>query len=799
MRVPYSLLSKCIHEKLDPSQIEKALLEVGIEVDSTIRYEHAFKGVIVGKVVATEPHPNADRLQLASVDTGKEIIRVVCGAPNCRKGLLVAFAQEGALLGEGKKALHIKKSLIREVESCGMLCSEKELGLSNESDGIIELDDTFLLGEDVRKRFSDIVFELSLTPNLGYCLSVEGIAKEVCRATGCRFVPWKVSEYSATEKRGYHISVPKQNLCPRYGYSVFDHVAIRPSPIEERLLLQRCGFSVINNVVDASNMVMLLIGHPLHCFDKEKLPAKDIEVRESKPEESLSLLDGRTLSLPKSALLITSHQVPLALAGVMGGSQTAISEKTTSLFVESAYFDSKAVRRSRKATETNTEASRRFERGVDPNALERALMCFQDILGSTTPSLQSVERTVIGNSFPDRKILLRESCVRKLLGIDVSLDEIEMSLRRSGLSWQSKDTSQFLVRIPPARHDLIEETDLVEEVIKTIGYARLTDKPKSAPYVQSSLQDHPLFQTAEWGRSFCVGLGLQEWVTCDLISPLEVKEFSDSNILPQHLVHLANPISQEQSLVRPSLLPGLISCFEHNYVHQESNIHAFEVGNIYFKHSGKYLERLSLGIILSGVRSLPYFQDSTSEVDFFDMKGILEQIAKTLHIDLFQLREGHLAYLHPGQQAMIFLGEQQVGMLGQVHPMLLKKKGIETRVFCMELDLQELYKQADRRAVQVAPLSLYPAMERDWTVTVPEAISYKAVLDCVEAEKPLMLEQVELVSLFKSDKLGEGKKNITLRFRFRDREKTLIQDEVDASFSKMVRAVSIALGIESPR
>ena len=791
MRIPYSLLKKCLAEEIRPEQIEKALLEVGIEVDSTIVYEPSFRGVIVGQVVETMPHPNADRLKLAKVDTGKGFVDLVCGASNCRKGLLVAFAQEGAVLGEGKKALHIKKSVIREVESCGMLCSEKELGFSEESEGIIELDHSFVLGEDLKKRFSDVIFELSLTPNLGYCFSVEGIAKEVCRATGIEFIPWNVPQYVPSEKRSYKITVAKSSLCPRYGYAVFDQVAVQPSSLEQRLLLSRCGFSAINSVVDASNLVMLLLGQPLHCFDVDKLPAKEIEVREGTPSETLALLDSRTITLSPKALLITSQGTPLALAGVMGGRSTAISDTTTSVFVESAYFDPKAVRRSRKATETNTEASRRFERGVDPNCVERALCCFQDLLPAHLK-----EQAVVGARFPDRKILLRESRVRSLLGIDVSIDEIEMSLRRSFLTWSEKEASQFLVCIPPARHDLLEETDLVEEVIKTIGYSRMTSEPRPAPYIPSSLRDHHIYEAENWARHVCVNVGLQEWVTCDLISPMEVEEIGYAHIPPQDIVHLANPLSIEQSIVRPSLLPGLLSSFEHNYVHQEGNVQAFEVGNIFLKHGGKYMERLALGVLMSGARLSAYFGDTASEVDFFDMKGILEQITDALHLNELEVRPSHLAHFHPGRQATVFLAQQQVGMFGEVHPMLLKKRGILKRVFCMELDLQELYAQADRRAKQAMPLALYPSMERDWTVTLPVHITYKELLDVVTKDMPNMVEAVNLVSLFTSEQLGANKKNMTLRFRFRDREKTLVQEEVDACFAKIVHAASLAFGLQ---
>ena len=795
MRIPYSLLKRCLAEELSPEQIEKALVGVGIEVDATTTYAPSFCNVIVAQVVETSPHPNADRLRLAKVDTGSEVIEVVCGAPNCRPGMRVAFAKEGASLKDGKNEFVIKKTTIRGVASSGMLCSEKELGFSQESEGILELNESFQLGEDLYTRLSDTIFELSLTPNLGYCLSVEGVAKEISRATGVRFIPWKEPVFKPFPKREYTISLPEPALCPRYGYAVLDHVLVQPSPIDIRLLLNRCGFSSINNVVDASNLVMLIIGHPLHCFDRATLPAQEIEVRESRPQESLTLLDSKQIKLQPHSLLITSQTIPLALAGVMGGLTTAVSNTTTSLFVEAAYFNPKAIRRSRKANEISTEASRRFERGTDPNVLERALLCFQEMVIKDVPTVRVVEQAVVGMTLAERTILLRESAVRALLGIDVSIDEIEQALSRSALSWASKEASQFVVRIPPARHDLLEEADLIEEVIKTIGYDRLTADPKPAPYLPSALRDHPLYEMQSWARHFCTSIGLQEWVTCDLIAPNEAEELLYNHITPQEIVHVANPLSIEQSVLRPSLLPGLLSCLVHNYARQEANIRVFEVGNISLKHGGKYVERPALGILLAGERTPFHFSLSQSSVDFFDMKGIVEQIAKALRLEGVDIRPSHVDHLHPKRQAAVFLAQQQVGVFGEMHPMLLKKKGIQGRLYCLELDLKELYQHRDPSPIQTMPLTLYPAMERDWTVTLPSSISYAELIESLSTHLPPTIEAIELVSIFTSDRIGIDKKNVTLRFRFRDREKTLVQEEVEASFALLVKEASLALGL----
>lgn len=797
MRIPYSLLQRCLSSHLTPQEIHKALTGVGIEVDAIILCEPSFEGIVVGRVVETTIHPHADRLRCAKVDVGHGVVDLVCGAANCRPGILVACAKEGAVLGKGDQSFRITKTTIRDVESHGMLCSEKELGFGSCHEGILELDESFFVGQDLKQRFSDVIFELSLTPNLGYCLSVEGIAKEVCRATGLSFIPWKTASFVSSKQQTYSIIIKDPSLCPRYGYAVFDHVSIKESPIEQRILLDRCGYTSINGVVDAANLVMLILGHPLHCFDKDKLPRNEIDVRESQKGESLVLLDARTIGLPPHSLLIASGNTPLALAGVMGGQSTAISKMTTSLFVESAFFNPKAVRRTRKATETSTEASRRFERGVDPNGIERALMCFKEFLFKESPAAVLREQGVVGKHVPDRAILIRESAVRSLLGISVSLDEIEQALVRTGLHCVPHESSSFLVHIPSARHDLLEEADLIEEVIKTLGYERVTSDPTPSAYVQSSLQDHFLYESSSWARTFCIRLGLQEWVTCDLIGPEDVKELTIDLIAPQDLVHLANPLTTEQSLLRPSLFSGMVASFAHNYAYQEKDCKAFEVGTVYLKHGGKYIERLVVGVLLAGNTQPAHFTDISKEVDFFNIKGIVESFASALQIESLDMRKSNLNVFHPYRQAVITLAQHQIGIFGQIHPALLKKKGISQNVFFLELDLQELFAAANRHPVRTLPLWQYPAMERDWTISLPCTVSYQTLMEAIRARSIPKLESVSLLSVFMNEKLGKNLKNVTLRFRFRDQEKTLLQEQVDGWFCILTQEVLHSLGLEN--
>jgi phenylalanyl-tRNA synthetase beta chain len=754
MRIPLSWLQEFVQVDLSAEEIGEVLTSLGLEVDSVEPLPLPFQGVIIGEVIEAVPHPEAERLQVATVNDGVEQHQVVCGAPNCRKGLKSAFAPVGAVLHTGEKPFKIKRAKLRGVESQGMLCSGAELGLGDDHEGIIELEGE--AGTPLEALYGDTIFEISLTPNLGHCFSVLGVARELAAKTGAE-VRMPSCRVESAGKGVLPIELEAPELCPLYSYRLIRGVKVAPSSPEVQKRLEACGLRPRNNVVDVTNLVMQELGQPLHAFDAAKLEEK-VLVRASKEGEKLTTLDGVERSLPSDVPVICDGRGIVAIGGVMGGANSEVGEETVDVLLESAHFAPAAVRRASSRLDLKSDASRRFERGCDPAGVERALDRAASLIGGAVS-----ERVVAGSLPAPRRAQVRIDRVNQLLGSELSLGEVKGILER--LEFQPKEMDGTLdVGIPSYRFDVTSEIDLVEEVARLHGYDRL--QGEALRFSVGDLRDAPEYLFEQQTKKRCVGLGLQELMTVNLISPEQAGPFGGG-------VPLTNPSSEELSILRPSLLPGLLQVTKYNRDRGVDSLAGFEVGRVHSRSADHLVERPKLGIILYGKRP-PHFDEPEKDLDFLDLKGIVEVLVPGATFE-----KSSLEFLHPGRQASI--GE--LGWLGELHPSQL------SGALYAEIDLFLLSRVAEERRV-VAP-SPYPGSDRDWTLTVREEVPVQTILDAACAK---LLQKVSLTAIYRSDTIGEGWKNVTFRFRYRDDRKTIAAQTVEKEHARVVKMVSDQLG-----
>ncbi len=790
MRIPLSWLQEYISLSLSPSEIAKMLTMAGLEVDSVETIGENLKDIVVGRVIEAGKHPNADKLTLAMVTDGKETYQIVCGAPNCRAGLKVALARVGAVLRNGDEIFTIKKAKLRGVESSGMLCSEQELGLSTSpEDKIMELPDDLPEGISLADLYADTYFDISLTPNLSHCTSVFGVARELAALTEqpLRLPQVHVQEDEEQISDSLYVTLVDKEACPRYACRMIKNVQIGPSPDWLRQRLEKCGVRSVNNVVDVTNYVLLEFGHPLHAFDYDKLEGQGIVVRKAKENELIQTLDGKDRPLKDTMLAICDSQKPVAIAGVMGGLDSEIQDYTRHIVLESAYFDPMSIRRTSKQLGLQTDASKRFERGTDPNqilaVLGRAAMLIQKVAGG---EIQAGIIDVQAREFPEVIVGCRLSRINQVIGRMFSRGEVEDIFKRLQFPYQWDGQNQFLVRIPTYRGDVKEEIDLIEEVARLYGYDNIPRQ--GGCYQASSLPSVPIYLFEKDIRSKLISEGLQELLTCDLIGPSLLQIVQDDSLAPEVIVKVLNPTSIEQSVLRTSLLPGLLQVVKYNIDHQNHDMAGFEVGRIHFRDGDQYKEQSVAGIILTGKSSVYHWDQKPRDFDFFDLKGIVENLLQELGIPHVVFKNLGLKTFHSGRQASIFVDSLEIGSIGEIHPSIQRRLDVSQRILFGEFNLQDLM-QIAKPLEKVKPLPIYPGSERDWTFTVKESVPFTNILEIIQKQGSAILEEVSLKDIYRSEKLTPGYQNVTLHFIYRDPSKTIEQEVVEAEHQRLTSAV----------
>ncbi|MBM3207200.1 MAG: phenylalanine--tRNA ligase subunit beta [Chlamydiae bacterium] len=795
MKVPLSWLKEYLDIELSPEKISEVLTLAGIEVEGIEQIGSNFSNVVVAKVVSVQPHPNADKLCVAKVFDGTEEVQIVCGAKNCRAGLITALAKIGATLppDESGKPFKIKKGKLRDVESFGMLCGADELGLAEASEGIMELSENLALGTDLKDIYADTIFDISLTPNLGHCLNIRGIARELSALLN---VPMKSKQFHAEEhgpETGTLVSVVIDDTkkCFRYIAKIMQGIQVGPSPDWLKDKLESCGLRSINNVVDVSNLVMLEIGQPLHIFDLDKIEKNRIIVRSASSTTEMKTLDGINRHVPEDTLLICDPVKPLAIAGIMGGEESAVTESTKNIAIEAAVFSPQSIRKGCKNIGLKTDSSQRFERGIDPMQLPSAIhmvtALLQQVAGGTICK-GCLDENVL--PFIPKKINCRIDRVQRLLGLEISIREVVMLFARLDIRVVKEHANSLEVIIPSYRNDINEEIDLIEEIVRLYGYNKV---PKRKPlHVSSTIMDAPMYQIENLTRDRLISEGLQEFVTCDLISP----SLSDLTVEPTNKTFSSLTVlqskSNDYSVLRSTLLGGLLTSIKHNISHQTSTIPGFEIGRIHLKQDEVVEEISCAGIVLTGKSSPHHHDPKARDVDFFDLKGIVENLFDFFKIVGVTFEISHLHNFQPGRQARMKILDQSIGVIGEVHPATLQKIGIDQRVYFAEINLHELL-QLQNRDIKTKPLAMFPGSERDWTMTLKKEVSLDHIMKTISSEESRLLEKVYMLSLFESDKLGADKKNITLRFCYRDSEKTISYETVESEHSKLTQKVAFKL------
>ena len=762
----------------------EALIErfdmIGHEVESAERIGGALDGIVVARIVACVRHPEADRLQVCEVDAGGERLQIVCGAPNARAGLKAPLATIGAQVGD----MTIKAAKLRGVESSGMLCSAKELGLDADASGLLELPDDAPVGAKLADYLGlpDTVLDLGLTPNRADCLSLEGIARDVAAAFGVAYAPLDVEPVAPVQSRGIEIRLEAPADCPRYcGRYItgIDAGAATPAWMRERL--RHSGMRPISLLVDVTNYVMLELGQPLHAFDADRLHGP-IGVRRARAGESLRLLDEREVTLDDGFLVITDADRPVALAGLMGGWDTRIDGATRNVFLEAAHFSPAALAGRARRLGMHTDAAHRFERGVDPGlprrALERATRLIVDA-GGGEPG--GILETVSAADLPPRPpVRLRRARIARVLGIEVPDAEVVRILCALDMHVEG-DAEGWTVTPPARRFDIAIEEDLIEEVARIHGYDRIPDRAPSGQLAGPVLREDRVAGGA-W-REQLAARGYQEAITYAFVAREQLATWG----LAEGAIGLANPLSAELAVMRTSLLPGLVAALAANRSRQQARVRLFELGRAYHATADAPRETERISGVACGNAVAEQWGEAARQVDYYDLKGDVESLFElTGAAGEFRFEPGTARWLHPGQSADIHRGDRLVGRLGALHPSLLGPLGLDHDVYAFELDLDGL---AERAVPRSERFSRYPSVRRDLSFELPEDVPYGRVEAAIRDAVGETLSDLIVFDRYAGTNLGSGIKSLAIGLILQDRYRTLTDQDADRSVALAVAAL----------
>ena len=797
MRISVNWLKEFVDPQLTPEAIGDALTMAGFEVEDIEDRRSWADGVVVGKVVDRQPHPDADKLSVCTVDIGAdEPSTIVCGASNVRADISVAVATVGTYLPQVD--LKIKSRKVRGVPSAGMICSLSELGLAKDSAGIHIFEQPNLqLGQDVRPLLGldDTVLDLSSTANRADALSMVGIAREVAAITGAKLtLPMEEVTVPTSDQSQVAIALSDPKACPIYIGTILEQVNIGPSPAWLQQRLDAAGTRSINNVVDITNYVLLEWGQPLHAFDLDRLSQganTTVSVRFGQPDESLKTLDGQERPLKEQTLAITANDVPVALAGVMGGEESEVHDGTQNVFLEAAFFDAAAIRRSARSQGLRTEASARYERGVNPAELElaanRAIQLMVELADAKVTHQQD-ERTEVGKITPMRTGGLRLGRVRHILGsyitdegtpAELSAADVEDTLTRLGCSLAADGDDAWTVTVPAYRYrDLEREIDLIEEIARLFGYNRFAN---TLPQQTSRGRLSPEASLVRQLRNAFRGAGLTE-----------VLHYSLTNPAPQRVV-LENPLFTEYSALRSDLLSGLIDGFQFNLEQGNGPLNAFEIGHIFVNEDGQLNEYERVGGILGGNAAQGQWSGRTAPITWYEAKGILETVFQQVGLDVDYRPDQEDERLHPGRTASLWVrGRTRLGTFGQLHPRLRQERDLPEEVYGFELhwDAIATCLVSDRfRAPKFKSYSTYPGSDRDIAFYAPVDVSVAELEKLISRTGGQLLENVSLFDEYRGKGVPDGQRSLAFRMVYRASDRTLTDQDIDPIQDKIRAAL----------
>lgn len=784
MKFSEAWLRQWVNPPLEREPLLHQMTMAGLEVDGVEVCAQSFSGVVIGKITSAEQHPNADKLRVCQVSDGKETHQVVCGAPNAREGLVTAFARVGAVLPGNFK---IKKAKLRGVESRGMLCSEHELGLGEEADGIMKCH--FQVGADLATLVSedlpldDVTVDVDLTPNRGDCLSLMGLAREVGVLNQLPVTYPKHTAVTPESETTFPVEVQAQAQCPRYLGRVIQGVDLsRATPDWMRERLRRCGLRTIDPVVDVTNYILIELGQPMHAFDLGRLN-QGIVVRLAEPGDELKLLDGQQVTLDDRTLVIADARGPLAIAGVMGGEGSGVGEETRDIFLECAFFDPIAIAGTARRYGLHTDASHRYERGVDSElqhwAMERATALLLDCVGGTAGP---VEETVNPAGLPNRQpVQLRQQKLDAVMGVAIDPAQVDDALQRLDFRVANRTNTDHGIRwdviSPSHRFDIAIEADLVEEICRIYGYNNI---PVSQPRLTLPLAEVPLYRSeARELRTQLAAQGYQEVITYSFVDPALQQLFDPAS----NPLALANPMSSEQSVMRTTLLPGLVDAARGNIARQQDGGRLFEMGMV-FQQQAVYL-----GGIQWGPRQGESWHGRAQALDFYDLKGEVEALCQWAGIRV-DYRPSELNTLHPGQSAQLVLDDEVIGHLGRLHPAVEKQLGL-SGIFVFEIQAEAILLRPERLH---HGFSRFPSVRRDLAIVVDEQVAAQALIDALAQGLDERCIDIVLFDVYVGEGIDSNKKSLGLGLTFQSQETTLTDEEINGYAAKALALLGDRFG-----
>ena len=785
MLFSYNWLKEYLEGAPAPDELSDRLTMSGTEIESVTRTGAAFTNVITAQIISCEKHPNADKLSYCKVRTDKEELAIVCGAKNMKAGDKVALAVNGAELPGGLK---IKKSKIRGVESQGMMCSEVELGLKDTSSGLMILPPDTPLGVDYSAILgSDYMMEAGITPNRGDILSIRGLAREAAAVTGARFIDksFTVEEGGGPVEKAATVSVAPACPCRRYSARVIEGVKTGPSPDDIRARLEAHGIRAINNVVDITNLVLLETGQPLHAFDLDKLNGHRINVRFAAEGESIETIDGKTRSLDTSMLVIADSAVPVAIAGVMGGKATEVSEGTVRVLLESAWFEPSSVRMTSRKLGLSSDSSYRFERGVDIDGVAKALDMAANLIlklagGAATKGTIDIRAV---KAVP-AEIDFRLKRAEELLGVSIGEKALLEIFGRLGIIARVKSPGVITAVPPSYRTDLVQETDLMEEAARLFGYNNISTTLPVARLIPGS--PGRLSAIRRKVKTLLVDSGLTEVVNYSFVSR---EAFAITGPESKAGVAILNPLTEEQAVMRDSLLPSLLENLKFNLARKSEELKIFEFAPAFIANSRLPHERWKVAGLLYGHRYEPGWSYPAESVDFFDVKGLIERLLEGLGIQraVFERTEHRL--LHPGKAAALRLANKPAGVFGEVHPALWAGYDLRMPAYLFELDIDTMMASFGA-ARKYSPLPKFPESARDIAFIVNEETPFREISDSIKRIDVKLIEKVELFDVYYGSNIPSGKRSLAVRVTYRSRERTLTGQEVEDIHTRVVKELT---------
>lgn len=763
-----------------------ALTMAGIEVNAVEPVAKPLDNVVVGHVLAVDKHPDAERLHVCTVNVGQaENLNIVCGASNVKSEMKVAVALIGGRVGDIK----IKKAKLRGVESSGMICSSSELGLTETSEGIMPLPHDAPVGQDINAylHLDDQSITIELTPNRGDCLSLEGVAREVCVSFDLDYTEQEIKVITPTHQVRFSVQLQNPQACPHYIGRVLENIHINlATPLWLKECLRRSGLHSINPIVDVMNYVMLELGQPLHAFDLDKLSG-NIQVRYAKTNESITLLNDQSYVLDSETLIIADEKKPLAIAGIMGGKDSAVSAATTRIFIESAYFDPRVISKKARQYGLHTDASHRFERGVDyriqGHAIERATQLLSEIMPCMAGEIIEVKEE--GYLPQDKTVTLRYAQIKKLLGIEIDKQHVQSWLKKLGFTILPHDEAQCQVNVPSHRFDVAIEQDLIEEVARCYGLNEIPNQVLVGELPISELDDTKI--SVDQCRQLLIERDYHEAVTYSFVSPeLQVLLNIDKDQVP-----LINPISSDMAVMRTSLIPGLLNAIQYNQARQQNRVRLFEIANCFhannMPNNQLAQETLMLAGVCSGFWQEQQWGSETRKVDFFDIKADVEALFQlTGELESFYWQADNLPMMHPGQCAAIYRKGKKIGFLGALHPAIIQKLDINPPIFIFECNFNEL---VAAKLSEFAKLSKYPSIKRDIAFLVDKKVTAGELFDFIQRHASDCLVKLQLFDVYQGVADAVDKKSLAFSLTIQHPSKTLQDSEVDELITRLIRSL----------